>query len=151
MSGVNQVRAVFFSATGTTEKTVMEAAGVTTERLELPVSIMDFTLPRGRGCPPVLGEDDLVISGIPVYVDRVPGVLLKLLDTLQGNHTLAVPVVFFGDRNYDNALIESHDPLHKTGFRLIVAAIFVGEHSFSWVLVAGKPDAEGFSKAGHFG
>ena len=33
----------------------------------------------------------------------------------------------------------------------MAAAAFVGEHSFSRVLAAGRPDAEDLSKAGHFG
>lgn len=151
MSGINQVKAVFFSATGTTEKTVMKIAGAAAEKLGLPVSIVDFTLPKGRECPLVFEEDDLVIFGTPVYAGRVPNVLLKFLDTLQGNHALAVPVVLFGNRNYDDALIELRDLLHKTGFRPMAAAAFVGEHSFSRVLAAGRPDAEDLSKAGRFG
>ncbi|WP_283608014.1 EFR1 family ferrodoxin [Faecalispora anaeroviscerum] len=151
MSKINHVKAVFFSATGTTEKTVMQIAVAAAGKLGLPVSTVDFTLPSGRECPLVFQEDDLVVFGTPVYAGRVPNVLLKFLDTLQGNRALAVPVVLFGNRNYDDALIELRDLLHKAGFQPMAAAAFVGEHSFSRILAAGRPDAEDLSKAAHFG
>ena len=53
---------------------------------------------------------------------------------------LAVPVVLFGNRNYDDALIELRDILQQDGFRCVAAGAFVGEHSFSRTLGAGRPD-----------
>lgn len=151
MCEIKKIKAVFFSATGTTEKTVRKIAEAVGEKLGLPVSCEDFTLPKGRECPLVFKKDDLVIFGTPVYAGRVPNVLLKFLDTLQGNEAMAVPVVLYGNRNYDDALIELRDLLFKTGFHPIAAAAFIGEHSFSRVLAAKRPDAKDLSLAVEFG
>ena len=51
-----------------------------------------------------------------------------------------MPVVLFGNRNYDDALIELRDILQQDGFRCVAAGAFVGEHSFSRTLGAGRPD-----------
>ena len=53
-----------------------------------------------------------------------------------------MPVVLFGNRNYDDALIELRDLLQADGFGCIAAGAFVGEHSFSRTLGAGRPDGE---------
>lgn len=58
-----------------------------------------------------------------------------------------MPVVLFGNRNYDDALIELRDLLQADGFGCIAAGAFVGEHSFSRTLGAGRPDDR--DMAGH--
>ena len=78
---------------------------------------------------------------MPVIAGRVPNVLLKFLDTLQGGGALAVPVVLYGNRNFDDALIELRNILQDRGFYAIGAAAFIGEHSFSRILAAGRPDS----------
>ena len=45
---------------------------------------------------------DVVIVGVPVYAGRVPNVLLKYLNSINGNGACAVPVVVYGNRNYDD-------------------------------------------------
>lgn len=135
-----RVCAVFFSATDTTKTVVTHMAKTIAEKLGLPLESMDFTLPQHRAEPLCFDESDLVVFGTPVYAGRVPNVLLKYLDTLQGNGALAVPVVLFGNRNYDDALIELRDILHTKGFHPIAAGAFVGEHSFSYTLAKKRPD-----------
>ena len=50
---------------------------------------------------------------MPVYAGRIPNLLLlKYLTSVKGNDALAVPIVLFGNRNYDDALIELRDILY---------------------------------------
>lgn len=142
-----KVWAVYFSATDTTKKTVLTIADEAARLLGAEREDYDFTLPRMRENGFAAGKDDLVIFGTPVYAGRVPNVLLKYLATIQGNGALAVPVVLFGNRNFDDGLIELRDILENTGFHTVAAAAFVGEHSFSKTLAAGRPDADDMKKA----
>ena len=137
-----KVWAVYFSATDTTKKTVLTIADEAARLLGAEREDYDFTLPGMRENGFAAGKDDLVIFGTPVYAGRVPNVLLKYLATIQGNGALAVPVVLFGNRNFDDSLIELRDILENTGFHTVAAAAFVGEHSFSKTLAAGRPDAD---------
>lgn len=146
----NRVWAVYFSATNTTKKVVTAIADEAAEILGAERADYDFTLPAMRAEGFKAEKDDLVIFGTPVYAGRVPNVLLKYLATIQGNGALAVPVVLFGNRNYDDGLIELRDILENTGFHTIAAAAFVGEHSFSKILAAGRPDAEDMADAKKF-
>ena len=147
---VTKVRAVFFSPTGTTRKIVTTIADAIASQMTVEWEQLDFTLPEARESAPVFAAGELVVVGAPVYAGRVPNVLLKYMATLQGDGTLAVPVVLFGNRNYDDALIELRDILQKDGFHTIAAAAFVGEHAFSYTLAGGRPDAADIALATAF-
>ena len=96
-----KIHAMYWSATGTTEKVVRAIAQAIAGQEK--IAIHDFTLPQAREQSIVFAESDAVIFGTPVYAGRVPNVLLKYLATVQGNGALAVPVVLFGNRDYDDA------------------------------------------------
>lgn len=147
---VNRVWAVYWSATGTTKRVVTRIAERVAQALHAPVSEYDFTLPEARQGTPDFTAEDLVIFGTPTYAGRVPNVLLKYLATAQGHGAAAVPVVTFGNRAFDDSLIELRDILADNGFVPFAAAAFVGEHSFSNTLAAGRPDADDLTLAAEF-
>ena len=140
---LEKIWAVYFSGTGTTRRTVERIAGGIASRLNLPAESVDFSRPAVRQETLCFGEKDLVVFGTPVYAGRVPNVLLPFLrERIMGGGALAVPVVLFGNRNYDDALIELRNILTADGMHPIAAGAFVGEHSFSRVLGADRPNAE---------
>ena len=140
---LEKIWAVYFSGTGTTRRTVERIAGGIASRLNLPAESVDFSRPAVRQETLRFGEKNLVVFGTPVYAGRVPNVLLPFLrERIVGGGALAVPVVLFGNRNYDDALIELRNILAADGMHPIAAGAFVGEHSFSRVLGADRPNAE---------
>jgi len=66
--------------------------------------------------------------------------LLKYLNSIKGNGALAVVAVVYGNRNYDDALIELKDLLQGNDFKVIAGGAFIGEHSFSKTLAKDRPD-----------
>jgi len=56
----------------------------------------------------------------------------------------------YGNRNYDDALIELQDILQLNGFQILAAAAFIGEHSFSRILAKGRPDSHDLAVAADF-
>lgn len=147
---IRRVWAVYWSATNTTKKVVSAIAGKVAELLEALLEKYDFTLPAARESAPDFAADDLVVFGTPTYAGRVPNVLLKYLATVKGNGAAAVPVVLYGNRAFDNSLIELRDILDENGFHPFAAAAFVGEHAFSKTLAAGRPDADDMALAVRF-
>ena len=109
-----RIKAFYFSATETTKKI---ATGIAEKLAESSggksVVNVDFTLPEARKEPASFAEHDIVVAGLPVYAGRVPNVLLKYLNTIKGNGALAVAVVVYGNRHYDDALIEWRDILES--------------------------------------
>ena len=147
---MKKVWAVYFSGTGTTKKTVNFIADKLTGKFKTKKEIFDFTLPEARKIVKEFDKNDIVIFGTPVIAGRVPNVLLKYLDTLKGNGALAVPVVLYGNRNFDDALIELRNILKDKGMKPIAGGAFIGEHSFSKILGAGRPDAKDMEIASTF-
>ena len=137
---IDRVVGMYFSPTGTTEKIVQELVELLSLKFQCEKAYIDFTLPGVREEVQTFSSSDLVIFGTPVYAGRVPNVLLKYIHTVSGGEALAVPIVLFGNRNYDDALAELQSLLAEDGFLPVAAGAFVGEHSFSEILGAGRPD-----------
>ena len=139
---IKTVWAVYFSGTGTTEKVATRLARSLAEQLGAQYRAHDYTTPAGR-VELTFGPEELVVLGTPVYAGRVPNLMLPYLQSsVHGAHTLAVPVVLYGNRNFDDGLIELRNVLSANGFAPIAGAAVVGEHSFSKILGAGRPDGE---------
>lgn len=139
---LKRVIAVYFSPTKTTEKTVKAIGKEIADKLCLKYEEYDFTPLFARKNPIVFSKEDIVVFGTPVIAGRVPNLLLKFLATIEGNGAIGVPIVSYGNRNYDDALIELRDILIDSGMIVISAGAFVGEHSFSKILGKGRPDEE---------
>lgn len=138
---INHVWAVYFSPTGTTKKVVSRLSQSVAQGLGASWQEYCFNLPQSRLKDLSFGPSDLVILGVPVYAGRVPNQMLPFIrDQIHGSGTLAVPVVLFGNRNFDDGLMELRNVLATNGFCPITARAFVGQHSFSEVLGAGRPD-----------
>lgn len=151
MNCVRKVKALYFSGTGTTETLVRTVANELSEQLTIPVEFVNFTRPDSREEIQEFGGDELAVVATPVYAGRVPNVLLPYIrDKVRGSGGPAVSLVLFGNRDYDDALIELRDLLEGNGFRTIAGAAFVGEHSFSRSLGKGRPDGEDLQLARTF-
>lgn len=147
---IKRIWKIYFSATGTTEKIVSRVADELGIAFSIKPLSYNFTTPDSRNSFPDLTCDDLVVFGCPTYAGRLPNLLLKYLNSICGNDALAVPVVTFGNRAFDNSLIELRNILENNGFHTIAAGAFSCEHSFSYKLGAGRPDAEDLKFASKF-
>jgi len=124
-----------FSPTGGTKKVADAiAAGFNTPVVEMDLTKADATA--------LLGENDALMAVLPVYAGRVPQISLERLSALKGSGQKAVAVVVYGNREYDDALLETKNALEANGFRVIAAAAFIAEHSIVRSIAAGRPDAE---------
>jgi ferredoxin len=143
------VYSVFFSPTGTTRavvQAVAEGTGLVPE--------LDINLTRPAGGKTCFAVQDLVLVGMPVYAGRLPQPAVQRFKQIRGTDTPVVAVVVYGNRAYDDALLELTDLCAEQGFRVVGAAAFVGEHSFSsdaLPIAPGRPDAADLEKARAFG
>ena len=148
---IESLKLACFSPTGTS-KTVIQgiARGIDHGTVEL----IDVTTPDAREQPLRTSEDELLIIGVPVYMGRVPAVLTEWLHAIEAHNTPAVCVVVYGNRVYDDALLELKDSLVQCGCKPIAGAAYIGEHSFSsseTPTAEGRPDASDLHHAESFG
>lgn len=149
---ITKVWAVYFSPTGNAKKVITTMAKKAAECLGVPMETFDFTLPENREGIISFENDDLVFFSTPVYAGRIPNKMLPYVQSaFEGNGALAVPVSVFGNRNFDNGLIELRNELELHGFHTIAAAGIPTEHVFSSKLATGRPDADDLAKIAEFG
>ncbi len=143
---------VYFSATSTTKKVVRKIAEGTGIK---DIQEIDFTLPQNRdGSNLNIEEEALVIFGAPVYGGRVQINAEEYLKQFKGKGQPAVCVAVYGNRDFDDALVEMIDTVTEGGFSPIAAAGFIGEHSFATPdanIANGRPDADDNAIALAFG
>ena len=148
---VQKIKLVYFSPTGTTKAVVQGiSSGIDSGLIEN----IDITSPEARQKPLETGEDELLIIGAPVYMGRIPALLGEWFLNFKGHNTLAVPVVVYGNRAYEDALLELKDNLLKCGCRPFAGGAFIGEHSFSSdenPIAEGRPDLDDLNYAKAFG
>jgi ferredoxin/flavodoxin len=149
---IKRVCALYYSATGTTDKVCNTIAEAAAEQLELPPQRVAFTTPAERAEVRTFGREDLVVVGFPTYAGRLPNKLLPdIREKLRGEGALAAPVVLFGNRGFDNALAELCAVLEADGFHTVAAGAFVGQHAFTDELAYGRPGWSDLLEAKHFG
>lgn len=138
---------VYFSPTGTTKKLTEYIAQKLSEKTGEECRRIDYCSAAVRREGMSFKKTDTVIFGMPTYAGRVPNLIMKQMDGVLGNGARCVPVVTFGNRAFDDALIELRDILHRNGFLPIAAGAFAAAHSFSETLGAGRPDEQDMALA----
>lgn len=138
---IKRIWAVSFSPTGGTSYIVQMIAKKIGEQLQLPVKTVSFTLPEERKQRYLFSEEDLLIMGTPVYAGRIPNKILPDLEnSFLGNHTPAVAVSVFGNRSFDDALMELTLLLEEKAFLVVGAAAAANRHAFCDDIGEGRPD-----------
>lgn len=145
------VKLIYFSPTGTT-KNVLE--GIAQGIQAATVETLDLTPPAAETQVFEELHDELAIIGAPVYGGRIPLTAVHRLQQLKANNTPAIVVAVYGNREYEDALLELNDLAVEAGFKPVAGGAFIGEHSFSngeTPIAAGRPDPEDLEKAKEFG
>lgn len=89
---------------------------------------------------PVPEKEDICIFTAPAYSGRVPALEAGRIQKLSGNGAAAVLVAVYGNRAYEDTLVELKDLLTERGFRCVAAVAAVAEHSIMRQFAAGRPD-----------
>ena len=148
---LDSIALIYFSPTGTTAKVLETIA----EGLGAPVvKRLNLTLPGAKTGSMGKAPADLTIIGVPVYTGRVPLQAVSMLQRMRVKDAPAIIVVVYGNREYEDALLELRNISMQAGFTPIAGAVFIGEHSFSTAdnpIAEGRPDKEDLERARTFG
>jgi ferredoxin len=151
----NSIKLVYFSPTQTTKKVVGTIAqGIQSESVEQ----FDLTPPDARTQEFDEIHNQLAIIGTPVYGGRIPIDAAYRLRRLKAYETPTAIVVVYGNREYEDALIELRDIAIEVGFVPIAGGVFIGENTANYALdddsakiAEGRPDSKDLKKAIRFG
>lgn len=116
---------IYFSPTGNTKASVdAVASAISSEYIEYDVTVDDSDEPR------TLAQTDFAVIGVPVYSGRVPVLAASRLARFRGNQTPCIILATYGNRHYDDALLELYDLMQAQGFLVKGAAALVGRHTY---------------------
>jgi len=132
---LNKTELYYFSPTGGTKKAGEIFCGGLSETVEL----VDLGLRNKRIEKPV---SELAVIALPVFGGRVPSVAVEKLNELDGTGKKAVTLVVYGNRAYEDALLELNNTVEARGFRVVASAALIAQHSVVPKVGKGRPDQQ---------
>lgn len=137
---------IVFSPTGGTKK----VADYLTGALEGDVTTVDLTDSKQDFHTVLLTKEDVAVISVPSYGGRVPAVATERLRAVQGSGARAVLVCVYGNRAYEDTLVEPEDAAKQAGFQVIAAVAAIAEHSIARQFAAGRPDVQDAAQLSDF-
>ncbi len=137
---------IIFSPTGGTRK----AADAITKSWGA-VDVIDLTDKNTDLKQSSFSKDDLVLIAMPSFGGLAPQAALNRLAAVSGNGAKCVIAAVYGNREYEDTLVQMEDAATKCGFRVIAAISAVAEHSIIRQYAAGRPDLDDCNQLNEFG
>lgn len=129
---------IVFSPTGGT----MKAADMVAQTLADAVTLVDLSASKKDFRSVALNKGDVAVIAVPSYGGRVPATAVARLAKLSGNGARAVVMAVYGNRAYEDTLLELQNTAAEAGFTVIAAIAAVAEHSIAHQFATGRPDAQ---------
>lgn len=126
---------IYFSPAGTTEK----AARCFTQEFQKEADTVNL-LEDSSSTERCFGPEDFLLVALPVYAGRIPSLCAERLSHLAGDRTPAAAMVVYGNREYEDALLELCDLLKERGFAVVGAGAVVGRHCIFPKVASQRPD-----------
>lgn len=162
---IGQVTSIYYSPTGTSAKVAEAVAEAFAEAVnggkllhEMPsavsgtidAKVLDLTL-DGR----ILSvNESFAVIAAPVYGGRIALTAAERIRMLKSDGSPCAVIAVYGNRDYEDALLELADICRECGFLPVAAASFIGEHSYSteeFPIAQDRPDSIDLEKCALFG
>lgn len=129
-----KIAQIVFSPTGGTQK----VADIITEGLGNTVDKIDLT--RADNGTIIIEKYDIALIAVPSYGGRVPTLAAQRLSAIQANKINCIIVCVYGNRAYEDTLVELKDIATECGFIVVAAVSAVAEHSIMHQYATNRPD-----------
>jgi len=137
---------IIFSPTGGTEK-VANAITKTWSQ----VDTIDISVPDLNFAEVSFERDSFVLIAVPSFGGLAPQLALDRISMLNGNGAMCVIAAVYGNRAYEDTLVQLEDYAQNAGFRVIAAISAVAEHSIIHEYAAGRPNLDDCKVLAKFG
>lgn len=129
----------YFSATHSTRDLVRRIG----RGIHLPI-IKEHRLAEKAKSKPyevVVASSEVLVFGVPSYFGRVPALVIPYIQQFKGDNSPAIIVCTYGNRDFDDTLLELRNMLMEQGFIVIAAGGFVATHSIYSEVASDRPDS----------
>lgn len=133
---IKKVKTIFFSPGRKTGN----IASVFSRHLGYDYERYDITSYKKRDTKIELANDEVAVFAYPVYGGRVVDIMVNQFENIVFNNNIAVVLAVYGNRAYEDALLEMQDLLEAKGVKVIAAGAFIANHSIMRKVAAGRPD-----------
>ena len=130
------VYSIIFSPTGGTKKVADLFANVLADEyieIDLCDAGKDF-----EECQ--FAAEDICIVSVPSFGGRVPVKAAERMAMLCGNGAKVILITVYGNREFEDTLVEMQDIMEAAGFVPVAAIAALAEHSIVRTFAAGRPD-----------
>lgn len=135
-----QITKIVFSPTGGTEKVATILTDALGKELGGEVAEIDLADPFLDETDLSVASDSVAVIAMPCFGGRAPKVAMERLERIHGSKATAIVVNVYGNRDFDDALLEMEDGAQKAGFEVIAAIAAIAEHSIMHQFATGRPD-----------
>ena len=127
---------IIFSPTGGTEK-VADIIGKHWDENPAKIDLSDAAADFSK-CE-ITGQD-MVVLAMPSFGGRASAVAIERLKRIHGNGASCLLICVYGNRAYEDTLVEMEDAAKECGFQATAAISAVAEHSIMPQYATGRPD-----------
>lgn len=131
---------ITFSPTGGTKK----VAGVLANELGQNITAIDLSNGSVDFHQFSLTHEDIAIIAVPSYSGRVPSIAAERMAKIQGNGAKAIIVCVYGNRAYEDTLVELQDIVQQAGFSVVSVIAAIAEHSIAHKYATNRPDKDDY-------
>ena len=137
---------IVFSPTGGTERVTKAIT------LNWPqVDTIDLSAPDTKYTDICFESDSLVVIAMPSFGGVAPQLALDRLAMIKGNGAKCAVAAVYGNRAYEDTLVQMEDYAQNAGFQVIAAISAVAEHSIIHEYAAGRPNLNDCKELAEFG
>ena len=126
---------IVFSPTGGTQKVADIVAKELSQNIE-KIDLSDINLSEH------FLNGDLAIIAMPSFGGRAPKIAIERLKKIKGNGIKTIVIAVYGNRAYEDTLIEMYDEAENNGFNVIGAISAVAEHSIVRKFAKNRPNID---------
>lgn len=127
---------IYFSPTGGTKKVADIMADAWPE-IPQPIDLADPTETFSRFA---FQPQDVCLVAVPSFGGRIPAVVSQRLGQMTGGGAQVILICVYGNRAYEDTLVELQDVLTERGFLCCAAVAAIAQHSIMRQFAAGRPD-----------
>lgn len=141
------MKVIVFSPTGGTKK----VADAICKGIGEEVSVIDLCNREKSNQKIKCEEGEFALIAFPVFGGRIPALAAQRLKEVEANGAKCAIVAVYGNRAYDDALVEMQDLSESCGFCVVAAVSASAEHSIVREYGAGRPDKADLEELEAFG
>jgi len=136
---------IVFSPTGGTARVadVLTKNWPDVERIDLSKAETDFSQYR-------FSSEDMVLVAMPSFGGLAPQTAIDRLLRISGSGAKCAVAAVYGNRAYEDTLVQMQDAARQSGFRVIAGVSAVAEHSIIHQYAAGRPDQSDIAQLSSF-